>query len=391
MQNAKLNILVVGAGMYVSGRGTDGVGTVLPALVQASKKGSVDQIYVAATSPESIKQLQEKLTQTNQLLGADNNVTGYPTDSPDNESYKQAIQEGHQIDCAIVSVPDHLHYKVTNDLMNAGIHVMVVKPLAPTVQEVKDLIHTAKQNNVYGVVEFHKRFDKANLRFKSIIESQQIGDPLYFHVEFSQKKLIPQTVFQKWVQNSNIFQYLGIHYADMIHFLTGAKPKRVLALGQKNLLASQDIDTYDAIEAIIEWEAPSKKTFVSTILTNWVDPNSKSAMSDQQIKVIGTKGRFTSDQKNRGNELITDDAGIESINPYFSAFYPDISGEHQIFDGYGPESIWQFLEDVKAVKTGAAVDSKSGLRATFEDALVSTMILEAVNSSLEGNGEWVDI
>ena len=32
------NILIVGAGMYVTGRGSDSYGTILPALVNYSKK-----------------------------------------------------------------------------------------------------------------------------------------------------------------------------------------------------------------------------------------------------------------------------------------------------------------------------------------------------------------
>ena len=42
---------------------------------------------------------------------------------------------------------------------------------------------------------------------------------------------------------------------------------------------------------------PDKTLFTETILTNWIDPENSSAMSDQKIKFIGTKGRFEADQK----------------------------------------------------------------------------------------------
>jgi len=35
--------------------------------------------------------------------------------------------------CAIVAVPDHLHYEVTSACLEKGLHTLVVKPLTPTV------------------------------------------------------------------------------------------------------------------------------------------------------------------------------------------------------------------------------------------------------------------
>ncbi len=46
----KLKILVVGAGMYTCGKGTEGHGTILPSLFQARHDGLVDSISIAATS-----------------------------------------------------------------------------------------------------------------------------------------------------------------------------------------------------------------------------------------------------------------------------------------------------------------------------------------------------
>ena len=42
--------------------------------------------------------------------------------------------------------------------------------------------------------------------------------------------------FKKWSDTINIFQYLGVHYVDIIRFITKAVPIRALANGQKNWL-----------------------------------------------------------------------------------------------------------------------------------------------------------
>ena len=162
-----------------------------------------------------------------------------------------------------------------------------------------------------------------------------------------------------------------------------------MAVGQKKYLVEQGLDTFDSIQAFIVWEMPTRGTFTSSLFTNWIDPKCSSAMSDQKIKVIGTNGRYEADQKRRGI-VVTDEAGIAEPNPDFCAMYGTQRG-HTEFKGYGIESIKQFLDDVSSVESGdLSVDNLEGKRATFKDAVVPTVILEAVNRSLAENGRWIE-
>lgn len=378
-----MDILVVGAGMYVCGRGTDGFGTILPALYQAVRDGLVDGITITTASSGSIKQLKSKIKQLNKMFAFSPKISCLAGA----RAYKNV-----QADAAIVSVPDHLHTAITSDLLKRKIHCLVVKPLAPTLAEVKKLIRLQKENGVYGAVEFHKRYDLSNLKLKDVIRQGLIGDPLCFIVEYSQRKSIPLKQFRNWVEKSNIFQYLGIHYVDIIYFATGATPLRAMAIGQSNFLKEQQINTFDSIEAIIEWRSLSGKKFVSSFHTNWIDPEKTSAMSNQRIKVIGTKGRFEADQKNRGIRLVTDGGGIEEPNPYFSAFYGEEGSEDFSHRGYGNESIRQFLSDAVGISAGKlAIKKLENKRPTFEQSLVPVAVIEAVNKSLRNKSGWIEV
>jgi predicted dehydrogenase len=200
--------------------------------------------------------------------------------------------------------------------------------------------------------------------------------------------MIPQQMFKAWAAKTNIFQYLGVHYVDLIYFATGAKPLRVMATAQKNWLLRQGINTYDAIQVVIEWQI-NKKNFTSMIATNWIDPDGTSAMSDQRISVVGTRGRVDSDQKNRGVQIVTDDKGIEDFNPYFSQLYPDATGQ-TVFRGYGERSFHQFFADVSNIITGVQKPQDlKDLRPTFHQALVSTAVIEAAAKSLRKRNQWV--
>jgi len=388
-----LNVLVIGAGMYVCGRRTNTFGTVLPALHQAKKDGIVDTVGVCATSKASLIDLFNKNSELSKLFNHNSFINCYPKKKEvDHASFLEAIEEG-EYDCGIVVVPDHLHHEIGKALIQNGLHILMVKPLTPEVRSAQDLIMAAESKGVYGAVEFHKRYDKINLKIRECIHNKEIGDVLYCWVEYSQRISIPLDYFKGWAAETNIFQYLGVHYVDIIYFLTGFQPTRVLAVGQKNRLIKEGIDTYDSIQAIIEWKnKDASKSFTSTILTNWIDPRCTSSMSDQKITIIGTEGRIESDQKNRGLRLISDSNGIEDINPYFSNLFYDTDGSSMKFSGYGNDSINQFLKDCLSLKeeTKTLKDLK-GLRPTFTESLLSTAVIEAVNNSLKHGSEWTPV
>jgi len=382
------SVLVIGAGMYVCGRGTDDIGTVLPTLVQAQAEGDIGEISVAATSQGSVRALREKLAEINRRLEMSAMVRTYPDHGDDPNAYRAALADMSRPACAIVVVPDHLHTKMALEVIDAGLHVLVVKPLTTTLTDADKLIGRAHAKGVYGAVEFHKRWDEANLLLRQAIADGRLGELRHISVEYGQRKTIQDT-FASWRRHTNIFQYLGVHYADLIYFLTGVTPVRVSALGVPKGMTRQEAWKFDAIQALIEWKS-GKMAFVSSILTTWLEPNRASAMSDQRIRVLGTLGRYDSDQKHRGVQVVTD-AGVEDVNPYFSQLYRG-SNERMGIEGYGPRSIQQFLQDVCALNGGRVQLSElTWTRPTFQDALASTVIVEAVNESLSQGGAWVEI
>jgi len=385
-----MNILIIGTGMYVTGRGTDGFGTILPAIIEWKRKGGdLGSVLIAGTDGKHSLKALEKAESLQELTGVSINITVLPDVSEkDQKAYKKALATVQLPACAIVSVPDHLHYQVTKDCLEAGLHTLVVKPLTPTVNEAKDLIKLAKAKNLYGAVEFHKRWDKHNLMLRDIFQSGRLGDPLYTWTEYSQRKSIPTQIFKNWVEKSNILQYLGVHYIDIIRFVTGAVPKRVMATGQKNWLLEQGLNVHDSIQCMVEWEVPNNTRFSQTLLTNWIDPETTTAMSDQKLKFIGTKGRYEGDQKGRGISLVFDGENLGTPNPDFCQPYetPDYKTRWQ---GYGIESIVTFLHDVNDINNGKKTPgSLEGKRPTFKEGMISTAVIEAAGKSLADKGSW---
>lgn len=389
-----LNVLVVGTGMYVCGRGTDGFGTIMPAISEWVREGNqLNSLTCVGTSAAGGRLLSSKLDQLRAVTGVHLNAKVFPNEGgPDPLAYRALLSQIPRPACAIVAVPDDLHYQVVKDCLDQGLHVLVVKPFTALTSEAVELVEIAKKKELYGAVEFHKRWDRSNMLLRDLFKSGQLGDPLYSRVEYSQRKSIPLEAFRAWSMRTTILQYLGVHYVDAIRFITGALPKRVIAVGQKKWLVRQGLDAFDSIQAMIEWEIEPNNKFMQIIIVNWIDPETTSAMSDQKLNLVGTRGRYEADQKERGIVFTTDTKPTEHLNPDFCRPYNDSEGK-MIWKGYGIDSICTFLGDVDNLSKGkiALLDLSGDFRPTFSEAIISTAVIEHAHKSLYSASEWCDI
>ena len=173
--------------------------------------------------------------------------------------------------------------------------------------------------------------------------------------------------------------------------MTKARPVRVMAIGQVNYLKSKlKKNIYDSIQCIIVWEEKNKNNFTQTLSVNWIDPNSSSAMSEQNYIITGSRGNISCEQKKRGLTLTTDDHGINDINPDFCINY--LIGNKLKFDGYGIKSIKTFLYDlVNFQNQKTTLKNIENTRPTFSQSLVSTKLIEAANKSLKSKSKWIFI
>jgi hypothetical protein len=109
----KLDILIIGAGMYVCGKGTDGFGTVLPAIFQWNKEtNNLGNLYCASTTTDSAKNFSKKCLELSQVFETNLVPHCFPeNDDQKSKSYKDAISHMKNPSCVIIAVPDHLHLK----------------------------------------------------------------------------------------------------------------------------------------------------------------------------------------------------------------------------------------------------------------------------------------
>ena len=89
------------------------------------------------------------------------------------DSISEAIKAGVQ--AAIISSPSPYHIDQSLDFVNAGVHLLIEKPLSHNFQNVNELMSMAKDKGNIVLVGYVFRYDPAALYFNDQLQSGVIG------------------------------------------------------------------------------------------------------------------------------------------------------------------------------------------------------------------------
>jgi predicted dehydrogenase len=117
-----------------------------------------------------------------------------------------------------------------------GQHVLCVKPLVLTAKESIAIEEAARKRNLVVGVEYHKRFDDRSLMARRRYRAGMFGEFKLGTASLMEKWYYRHSNFQNWctVENSDAFTYIGCHYVDLVHFITGLLPASVSIYGVRD-------------------------------------------------------------------------------------------------------------------------------------------------------------
>jgi predicted dehydrogenase len=114
------------------------------------------------------------------------------------------------------------HLPLATELLHAGVHVQIEKPLAVTVDDCRAIAAAgAEADCVVAVAENYRR-DPMNRLLKHVIESGAIGNPQFLfetHVLDGRKVMVSPWRHDR--RHGGIALDMGVHYADIILYLMG--------------------------------------------------------------------------------------------------------------------------------------------------------------------------
>ncbi len=132
-------------------------------------------------------------------------------------------------DAAIIATPTTSHAEIGCGLMEAGLDVLVEKPLARTAAEAERLVAVARQNNRILQVGHLERFNPAVLALNKVLTL-----PLFFEIH-------RMNLFAPRSLDVDVVLDLMIHDVDLVLAMVGKMPEEVKAAGIRILSQKVDI------------------------------------------------------------------------------------------------------------------------------------------------------
>src|SRR3984957_15381062 len=157
------------------------------------------------------------------------------------------------VDAVIIAAPTHLHHDIALKCISQGIHLLVEKPIAPTVVEGRDIVTAAHHAGVTLMVGHVERFNPAVESIKRAIKNQDI-------LSIAITRVGP---FPPRMSNVGVVIDLAVHDIDLIRWFTESEIVEIQPQTSSAVAEREDI-------ALLQFRTASG--VLAHINTNWLTP-----------------------------------------------------------------------------------------------------------------------
>ncbi|PDQ35306.1 MAG: hypothetical protein B5766_06825 [Candidatus Lumbricidophila eiseniae] len=271
-----------------------------------------------------------------------------------------------KLDAVIIAVPDKLHVGVTVHALEVGLHVLVEKPLADTLEGALTIAASAEKSSSKVLVGHVLRHDPRFRLAANTVCSGKIGESV--HVRAS--RIVPRSVGVANRGASPIYMYQGIHDIDLVQWITGSPIVRVCATTACKILPALGVEGVDVALILCELEDGT----IGSIEISWALLDSAPSGLASSFELYGTEGTLKVDVTAEGVDLLTAD-GHSLPNTVLS---PELDGS---LEGVVPQQFEYFLQMIE-------FDRPS--RIGIDEAVSAARVLDAIGESLT-TGAWAKV
>jgi len=159
----------------------------------------------------------------------------------------------HGVDAVTIAAPTHLHRDIATACAARGIHVLVEKPIASTVEESRAIVAAARRAGVTLMVGHVERFNPAVESIKKAIKDQDI-------LSIAITRVGP---FPPRMSNVGVVIDLAVHDIDLIRWFTDSEIVEIQPQTSSAIAEREDI-------ALLQFRTASG--VLAHINTNWLTP-----------------------------------------------------------------------------------------------------------------------
>lgn len=283
-------------------------------------------------------------------------------------NYRDLLRD-EDLQVIAVATPVHTHYKLASEILSAGKHLLIEKPLAASVKEAEKLVNLAQKKNLMLFVDHTFIYTGAVRKMKDFISSGELGNLFYFD-----SVRVNLGLFQPDV---NVVWDLASHDVSIMDHIIPDQPKNVAAIGGSH--------TDNGIEDIAYVTVKFDGELMAHFHVNWMSP-----VKIRRIIMGGSKKMIVFDDLDPAEKIKIYDKGIIFAKADRELIYQNIV-QYRIGDMYAPKIdqtealkvLVDHLVDCIIKKKKPITDGESGLRVV--------RILEAADKSLKKGGIKVTV
>ncbi|MFO7610189.1 MAG: Gfo/Idh/MocA family oxidoreductase [Candidatus Krumholzibacteriia bacterium] len=280
------------------------------------------------------------------------------------------IIEDPAIDAVVVATPMSTHFRLGRQVLEAGKHLFLEKPMATNSDDCRALVDLAARRNLVLMVGHTFIYTPAVRKIKTLIDSGELGDVYYVNVQ-----RVNLGIFQ---QDANVVWDLAPHDVSIVNYLFGADPVRVSATGR--CYVQQDLGIEDV--AFLTLEYPEGR--LAHIHVSWLDPN-----KIRNTTVVGSRKMLVYDDVSPAEKIRVYDKGVD-VQPHYDNF-----GEFQLLYRSGDVFIPR-LDTVEPLRVEAqhfvdVIAGEAELMTTGVHGLRVVQVLEQACRSIREDGRPLDL
>jgi predicted dehydrogenase len=153
---------------------------------------------------------------------------------------ESALPDGERIDFVTIATPNHLHFSMARDFLQAGFHVMCEKPMTLTAEQALELkAVVGKQRRVFGLMHNYTGYPMVKLA-RDMVEQGDLGGIRKVVVHYKQgwlardleksgQKQAAWRTDPKQSGAAGCMGDIGTHAANLAEYITGLKVRQVCA------------------------------------------------------------------------------------------------------------------------------------------------------------------
>ncbi len=388
----QVKVAIVGAG---------GQGRGYAAYVQAHPS---DAKVVAVADPNTVR--RERVAQANDV-------------PPENRftDWRELAEKPSLVDAVVISTQDRMHIEPTLAFAAAGRHIMLEKPMAPTIEECRQIVKAVKDAGIVFAVGHGMRYGPYWRRMKKVIDSGAIGEIVTVtHLEpvgyWHQAHSFVRGPWRNSKESSFMLLAKSCHDLDILQYIIGKPCVAVSSFGSlKHFKSSQKPEGAAArcTDCSVEKKCPySAKKIYLTGHTGWPVSSITDHFTSEGIAEAVEKGPYGRCVYECDNDvvdhqvvsLLYEDEVTASFT--MTAFTPMIRRRTRVMGTHGEitgdrigVNVYDFLTDETTVYNtdsvrapGSHMPGDGGIMKDFIDAVAAgdpSMVSTGPDESLESH------